>query len=150
MVDFNKKIYNSQKFCQAALDNVTTEYTVIMDAYDSVVNSFEGIEDIPETYNKKIVYGAWWMHFPTYFDVDFGSNNNLKYLNSGVVIGKTSDLKEFYGALSAYIQENYSNSTHWLKDYEQYWIYKFLVKYGSENIGIDYNEILTVNYPIKD
>ena len=135
----------------ASLNDASTEYAVIMDGYDTVVNSFEGIEDIPASYNKKIVYGAWWMHFPTYFDVDFGSDNDLRYLNSGVVVGKTSDLKEFYGALSTYIQDNYPNSTHWLKDYEQYWLYKFLVKHEEyvEKVGIDYNEILVVNYPIK-
>lgn len=160
-IDYINAAENVETFIKAykptyyynALKNVNTEYVLILDSYDSIINDLNGIQDLIESYNKKVIYGSWNTHFPTYFDVDFNvpEDNDKKYLNSGVVIGKTSDLKEFYNELSTYIQDNYQNSTHWLKDYEQYWIYKFLVEHKeyAENVGVDYNEALVVNCPIK-
>lgn len=137
-----------------ALKNVNTEYVLILDSYDSIINDLNGIQDLIEPYNKKVIYGSWNTHFPTYFDVDFNvpEDNNKKYLNSGVVIGKTSDVKAYYKALSEYVEKEYPESDFWLKDYEQYWIYKFL----SENleyvdtIGIDYNEDIVKNLTFEN
>lgn len=137
-----------------ALDDVKTEYVLLMDAYDTVVTSFDGMSGVPIYYGKKLVYSAWKYHFPTYFDVDFGvsEDNQLKYLNSGVVFGKTSDVKSFYNLLSEYIQQNYVETDSDEKDYEQYWIYRFLKenKTIAENVGIDYDEKLVTSMPFDN
>lgn len=134
-----------------ALEKVKSEYSLLMDAYDTKINGFEGIRDIPVYYGKKIIYSAWKYHFPTFFNIDFGvrEENSLKYINSGVVFGKTNDLLEFYKNLSEYIKQNYNDTDCYVKDYEQYWIYRFLSenKKVAETVGIDYDTKLAVSLP---
>lgn len=129
-----------------ALEKVKSEYALLMDAYDTKVNGFEGIRDIPSYYGKKIIYSAWKYHFPTFFNVDFGvgEENPLKYINSGVVFGRTEDLLAFYRVLSDYIKQNYEKDDCYVKDFEQYWIYKFLSenKEIAKTVGIDYDSKL--------
>lgn len=135
------------------LKGVKTEYVLIIDSYDSVINRLKGIEDLLEPYGKNVIYGAWHFHFPASIDVDFGvpEDNELKYLNSGTLFGKTKDVKAFYKALSEYIEANYNTDDSQFKNMEQYWIHKFL----SENpnwvskVGIDYNEDIVKNNNIK-
>ncbi len=129
-----------------ALEKVKSEYALLMDAYDTKVNGFEGIREIPAYYGKKIIYSAWKYHFPTFFNVDFGvvEENPLKYINSGVVFGRTEDLLAFYLVLSDYIKQNYENDDCYVKDFEQYWVYKFLSenKEIAKTVGIDYDSKL--------
>ena len=140
------------RYYAEALENVNTEYVLIMDSYDTIINSIDDISSCLEEYGKDMLYAAWKTHFPTYFDIDFSvpQDNNKKYINSGVFFGKTSAVKEFYDALSNYIESEYENSNHWLKDFEQYWIYKFLTENEQylEKLGIDYNETLVENKDI--
>jgi hypothetical protein len=132
-----------------ALKNVTSEYSLIIDSYDTVINGFDGIKNVLNHYNKKVLYCAWNAHFPNEFDVDFGvdENNMLKYINSGVVFGKTEDVKKFYEDLSKFIEEQYEITTHFLRGFEQYWVYRFLVENPEyvKEVGIDYDELLTSN-----
>ena len=129
-----------------ALEKVKSEYALLMDAYDTKVNGFEGIRDIPSYYGKKIIYSAWKYHFPTFFNVDFGvgEENSLKYINSGVVFGRTEDLLAFYQVLSDYIKQNYEKDDCYVKDFEQYWVYKFLSENNeiAKSVGIDYDSKL--------
>ena len=129
-----------------ALKNVDTEYVLIMDSYDTILESIDDMPSCLGYYGKDMLYSSWRTHFPTYFDVDFSvpQDNNKKYLNSGVFFGKTSDAKEFYTNLSNYIKANYETSDHWLKNFEQYWLYKFLSENAQylDKLGIDYEEKL--------
>ena len=129
-----------------ALKSVNTEYVLIIDSYDTVLNSIDEMPSCLEHYGKDMLYSSWKTHFPTYFDVDFSvpQDNERKYLNSGVFFGKTSEVKKFYIALSEYIKAEYEESDHWLKDFEQYWLYKFITENESwiSKLGIDYDEVL--------
>lgn len=135
----------------SALEKVDTEYSLVVDSYDVIINSFEGIEGVLSSYGKKVIYGAWKIHFPNFIDVDFGSDNDLKYLNSGVVFGRTEDLRNFYSELSRYTEENFSNGNTLVKDFEQYWIYRFLEENSGwlNDVGIDFNEILVTNFSVS-
>lgn len=132
-----------------ALKDINTEYVLIIDGYDTVLNSIDEMPSCLEHYDKDMLYSSWKIHFPTYFDVDFSvpEDNEKKFLNSGVFFGKTSAVKKFYKDLSDYIKSEYDGSDHWLKDFEQYWIYKFLTEHDSylEKLGIDYDEQLASN-----
>jgi hypothetical protein len=137
-----------------ALKNVDTEYVLIIDGYDTVLNSIDEMPSCLEHYGKDMLYSSWKNHFPTYFDVDFSvpEDNERKYLNSGVFFGKTSEAKKFYKALSDYINAEYEDSDHWLKDFEQYWLYKFITENKSvlTKLGIDYDEVLASNRSLTD
>lgn len=132
-----------------ALKNVDSEYVLIIDSYDTILHNIDEIPSCLETYGKDMVYSSWKTHFPTYFDIDFSvpQDNEKKYLNSGVFFGKTSAVKEFYNELSNYIKAEYETSNEWLKDFEQYWIYKFLSENDGylDKLGIDYKEELVEN-----
>ena len=64
-------------------------------------------------------------------------------------LGKTNDLLEFYKDLSEYIKQNYNDTDCYVKDYEQYWIYRFLSenKNVAETVGVDYDTKLAVSLP---
>ena len=139
-----KPIYYSD-----ALKDVNTEYVLIIDSYDTVINNIDNMPSCLEHYNKNIIYSSWNVHFPTYFNVDFSvpHENKRKYLNSGVLFGKTIDVKKYYDDLSTYIKTEYDNSNHWLKNFEQYWVYKFITENNehADEIGLDYDEMLACN-----
>ena len=132
-----------------AVKNVSDDYVLIIDGYDTVLESIDEIPSCLEHYHKDMLYSAWNVHFPTYFDVDLSvpEDNEKKFLNSGVFFGKTSEVKKFYKALSDYIKAEYPTSDHWLKDFEQYWLYKFLTEHEDilSKLGTDYDEVLVSN-----
>lgn len=133
-----------------ALKNITTEYSLLCDSYDVIIDSFDEFNDTINFYDKDIIYSAWCVKFPNIFDIKFNldQSEKLKYLCSGVVIGKTRKLEIFYKKISNFIIENYENDNHaGLKDYEQYWIYKFLYENHDEinSIGLDYKNKFIIN-----
>lgn len=133
------------------LKDVTTEYVLIIDSYDSIIYNIDNMPSCLNHYDKDMIYGAWFLHFPTFIDFDFDvpKNNSLKYLNSGVFFGKTEEVKKYYSLLSEYIDSGYNLSNNYLKDYEQYWIYKYLSNNKDlfNNLGIDFDELLVKNNP---
>ena len=94
--DFNKAF--KPIYYYDALKDVSTEYVLIIDSYDTIIY---GIDDMPSYlnhYDKDMIYSAWNAHFPTFIDFDFSvpENNELKFLNSGVVFGKTEFVKQYF------------------------------------------------------
>lgn len=90
------------KYFVDALEKSTTEYTLLVDAYD--VLFFKDIDDSFilkfEQMNTKILFNATKNNHPKMSSLDYVENRDalgeFKYLNAGVVFGKTQDLLAFY------------------------------------------------------
>lgn len=82
-----------------ALQNVDTEYCLILDGLDVVITSLDDIMDKYLALGKDIIYNATNINYP---DVDVETVENQKslgsyrYFNAGCCIGKTSALLDFY------------------------------------------------------
>lgn len=93
----NKKI----KLINDALQNITTDYCLILDGIDVTINDdLSDIIDIFKTYNKDIIFNATaWPHPSVEIDVIENRKElygTYCYLNAGCCIGKTEALKLFY------------------------------------------------------
>lgn len=89
------------KYFVSALERTTTEYSLLVDAYD--VLFFNDVDDVfIQKFNNmgtKILFNATKNNHPK-LEVDYVENRDalgeFKYLNAGVVFGKTADLLAFY------------------------------------------------------
>jgi len=89
------------KYFVSALEKTTTEYSLLVDAYD--VLFFNNVDEvfIQKFINMgtKILYNATKNNHPN-LAVDYVENRDalgeFKYLNAGIVFGKTTDLLAFY------------------------------------------------------
>lgn len=103
------------KYFVSALEKTTSEYSLLVDAYD--VLFFNNLDEVFiqkfHEMGKKILFNATKNNHPN-MEVDYVENRDslgeFKYLNAGVVFGKTSDLLEFYKeVLSLTTSENIKN-----------------------------------------
>lgn len=90
---------NKIDFIIEALENTKTEYSLILDGRDVVINSFEGLMEKYKETGMRILFNASKNNFPRVeidklHDRDW--RGNFKYFNAGCVIGVTSDLLKFY------------------------------------------------------
>lgn len=82
-----------------ALQNVDTEYCLILEGLDVVITNLDDIMDKYLALGKDIIYNATNINYP---DVDVETIENreslgsYKYFNAGCCIGKTSALLDFY------------------------------------------------------
>ena len=103
------------KYFVSALEKTTSEYSLLVDAYD--VLFFNNLDELfIQKFNemgKKILYNATKNNHPN-MEVDYVENRDslgeFKFLNAGVVFGKTTDLLEFYKeVLALTTSENIKN-----------------------------------------
>lgn len=123
-----------------ALKECKNEYTIIMDAYDVVIINFNDIIEKLSIYNRQLIYNAQCYDFPPInLEYDVGCpNNTYNKINSGVVFGKTKDLKEFYKGFSEYTKNNI-NENEYETLFEQYHLQRYLhYKLNNISVGIDY------------
>ena len=102
-----------------ALNNVSTQYAVILDSADVVLTEkFINIVDRYQSYGKDIVFSGNSVQFPNVsLDSVVGREGwgTEKYLNSGCVIGKVESLKSFYTAvISAGNEDNQFKSDQYM------------------------------------
>ena len=133
----NKKI----KLLYDTLQNVTTEYCLILDGIDVTINTdLDDIIDIYKTYEKDIIFNATpWAH-PRVI-VDMVPNRKVNYgkycfLNAGCCIGKTEALKEFYKEVLDIFNETPKNDKYWKS--EQYFVRKAFANH-MDTVFFDYD-----------
>ena len=123
------------------LKNVSTEYTLMLDAYDTAVKSLDNLEELTEYYGKDIIYNASLISFTRELEYEMGvpEEKMWRKLNAGVAYGKTDKILAFYHELSDYINKNYNDKPR-IKNFEQWWLIGFLNIYkGKVKIGVDYD-----------
>ncbi|MDE7264618.1 MAG: hypothetical protein K2N64_08160 [Anaeroplasmataceae bacterium] len=125
-----------------ALEKSTNEYSLLVDGYD--VLFFKNIDDEFiskfESMGKKIMFNATKNNHPN-VSIDVVENRDelgeFKYLNAGVVFGKTEDLLEFYKEVLEMTSR---------KDIMNPWrseqLYVRMTANGKEYVGFDYNCLL--------
>ncbi len=101
--EFNGRWTNIEKIQNYvnALEQTVSEYSLLVDGYD--VLFFKDIDDNFiekfQKFGKKILFNATKNNYPN-FEIDTVENRDslgeFKYLNAGVVFGKTEDLLAFY------------------------------------------------------
>lgn len=90
---------NKVEYIRKALDEVNTEFVLILDCYDVTINSFNNIFDKFFEYNTDILWNATANNYPVMLidripERDYlGHFNNL---NAGCVMGYTESLKDYY------------------------------------------------------
>lgn len=93
---------NSNKlyYFREALKNINTKYTLVIDAFDTIICSFEGLIEKFEKQNNKILFNAAELFVENDTNVDYPTNfeslGNNRYLNSGCFIGYTDYLRQFF------------------------------------------------------
>lgn len=104
-----------------ALQNVDTEYCLILDGLDVVITNLDDIMDKYLALGKDIIYNATNINYP---DVDVETIENreslgsYKYFNAGCCIGKTSALLDFYNECAIElsgcdVSDKYYHSEHY-------------------------------------
>jgi len=133
----NKKI----KLIYDALQNVTSEYCLILDGIDVTINQdLDDIIDIYKTYDKKIVFNATpWAH-PKVI-IDMVEDRKIRYgkycfLNAGCCIGETESLRSFYKEALDIFNETPQDNPYWSS--EQYFIRKVFANH-MDTVFFDYD-----------
>lgn len=99
------------KYFVEALEETTSEYVLLTDAYDVLF-----FKDLDETFiskfnamGVKVLYNATKNKYPN-FDIEHIDDReklgDFKYLNAGVAFGKTSDLLKFYKEILSLTKSN--------------------------------------------
>lgn len=142
--NFEKEWNNVDKigYYVEELSKTTSEYTLLVDANDVIF--FKNLDDDFiqkfESMNKKIIFNATKNNHPN-FELDKVENRDalgeFKYLNAGVVFGRTEDLLAFY-------KEALENSKR--KDIMNPWkseqLFIRMTANGKEYVGFDYQCVL--------
>jgi len=89
-----------------SLKETDKEYSLFLDARDVIImKDFDGMIDLFLTKNKKIMFGASINNFPYDTKADDFLDRNImgtyKYLNSGTIFGKTTDLISYFEYLDS-------------------------------------------------
>ncbi|MDE5565953.1 MAG: hypothetical protein K2H02_00235 [Anaeroplasmataceae bacterium] len=121
-----------------ALEKTTSEYSLLVDGYD--VLFFRDIDDeFIERFNeinKKILFNATKNNHPN-FDIDFVEQRDdlgeFKYLNAGVVFGRTEDLLSFYKEVLELTQKD-----NIMNPWQSEQLYVRMAANGKEDIAFDY------------
>lgn len=89
------------KYFVETLEETTEEYSILLDGYDVLFfkDLDEGFIQKFESMNKKVIYNATKNNHPN-MEIDMVDDRNslgeFKYLNAGIVFGKTEDLLNLY------------------------------------------------------
>lgn len=142
--DLNRKWSNVLKieYFLEELKKTTSEYSLLTDAYDVVFFKDLDKEFIYkfERMNKKIIFNATKNNHPN-FKIDTISNRcelgEFKYLNAGIVFGKTKDLIEFYEEALENTKRNDIRNP-----WESEQLFIRMTSDGKEYVGIDSECIL--------
>ena len=130
------------KYYVGALEQTTSEYTLLVDGYD--VLFFKNLDETFiqkfEQMNTKILFNATKNNYPN-IEIDSvedrDSLGEFKYLNAGVVFGKTQDLLTFYKEVLTTTQR---------KDIMNPWnseqLFIRIVADGNPNISFDHQCVL--------
>jgi len=106
------------RFCEA-LENINTEYVLLLDSVDSLVlkdlddNFIQGFKD----FNTDILYSWDRNTYPHFLFVD---NEPLQYLCAGIVLGKTKAVKEIYNNIKI-LKQTYGIEYDYERA-EQFWL----------------------------
>lgn len=122
----------------AALEKTTSEYSLLVDGYD--VLFFRDIDDEFiqkfEEMHKKVLFNATKNNHPN-FDIDFIENREklgeFKYLNAGVVFGRTEDLLSFYKEVL-----NLTQKKDIMNPWQSEQLYVRMAANGNEGVAFDY------------
>ena len=94
-----------------ALEKVETEYVLILDGYDVVIQDLNNILDKFKTLNHRIIFNATHNNYPN-IEIDKIPNReslgDFCYLNAGGCIGYKEDIQKFYQKVLA-VQNNVEN-----------------------------------------
>jgi hypothetical protein len=128
--DYTTKV----KLVTKALDKITTKYVLILDADNTLI--LPDVEDILnrfKTKNKDILFSATANRFPSH-TIDVVTNRDelgkFSWLSSGMVVGKTDNLKDFYNKADIIIE--------YYPDMREQEICRVLFNYDQEHIGFNY------------
>lgn len=130
------------KYYVEALEKTTSEYALLVDGYD--VLFLRNIDDEFirkfETIGKKVLFNATKNNHPN-FAIDTVENRDslgeFKYLNAGVVFGKTADLLEFYKEVLAFTQKE-----EIMNPWNSEQLYVRMASNEKEYVGFDHQCIL--------
>lgn len=133
----NKKI----KLIYDALQNVTSEYCLILDGIDVAINTnLDDIVDIYKTYGKKILFNATpWAHPKVILDMipnRKGNYGKYCFLNAGCCIGETKELKNFYKEVLKEFNNTPEDNQYWQS--EQYFVRKVFANH-MDTVFFDYD-----------
>lgn len=117
-----------------ALEKTETEYSLVLDGRDVVINTFEGLMDKYKATGLSILYNASKNNFPRVeidklHDRDW--RGDFKYFNAGCVIGVTKDLLRFYKECRDLMPN--------LKDVEIFNSEQYIIRYGFAKYSADVN-----------
>lgn len=81
-----------------ALKKIETEYVLILDGYDVVINNWDNLIEKFKQFNAGIVFNTSKNNYPAYFEDQpiKQHSSKFRYLNAGCCIGYRDSLIEFY------------------------------------------------------
>lgn len=128
------------------LEKVDTEYVLVIDSYDTLIQTFDKLIDKFKEFNCDILFNACWCNYP-YEDIEdvsmWNATTRFRFFNSGVCLGKTNAVKEFYQKT-----HDMYNKLHIDGDVkaEQYFMRHTIKEhYGDgQHIKIDYNNRISL------
>lgn len=156
MIDKSRYLLN-------ALKQVKTKYVLALDARDVKIRSFEGIIEKFKTYNTRVLFGAEKGNFGIQYNIIEQSNNtlgsNMKYMNTGCMIGYTEDCLKFYQNIIKEMDNEgdklyqrkeiaFFNDTQFiaiLPMTDQGYVRQFLNNCNSNFINVDYKSLIFLN-----
>ena len=145
-VDSEAAWVNTQKisYLLKALEQVTTDYVLVLDGYDVVIQDLNGILEKFKELNYRILFNATNNNYPE-IEVDSIPNRDklgdFCYLNAGGCIGYREDLKKFYKEVLE-IQDKVENPNN----SEQLLVRTVFAKYSDKKdndfVFIDYSSMI--------
>lgn len=122
------------QYYKNALSNINTEYVLIVDAYDTLINSLDDLVDRFKTLNCDIVFNSCAVRFPN-VDIEQEGTGLYKYINSGICFGKTNKVLEFYSECCNKCDSLSQNDSY---KSEQY-VFRNVINEGKFNVSVDYD-----------
>jgi hypothetical protein len=126
---------NKIDFIIDALEKTETEYTLILDGRDVIINTFEGIIEKYKSTGLNILFNSTKNNFPRVeidklHDRDW--RGNFKYFNAGCCIGETKELLKFYNECKELIPT--------LPDLEIFNSEQYIIRHGFAKYSEDVNQ----------
>lgn len=143
-IDF--KHQDKAKFYLSALKNVDTDYVLIIDSYDTLIQTFDSLIERFEESNCDILFNACWCNYP-YEEIEdtsiYGATTRFRFFNSGVCLGRTDAVKEFYTKTREVYDELHVEGE--IKA-EQYFMRHCIKRYYSDGkrVKIDYDNKISL------
>ena len=122
------------QYYKNALSNVNTEYVLIVDAYDTLINNLDDLVDRFKTLNCDIVFNSCAIRFPN-VDIEQEGTGLYKHMNSGICFGKTDKVLEFYSECCNKCDSLSQNDPY---KSEQY-VFRNVVNEKNFSVSVDYD-----------